>query len=127
MKPQVELDRLVKQVTEYIEDLASDIRIEYEPVIYEDEDANLSVYPPLSWSEDRCLDFQSQITEYTTELHLNTGYIISVYVLTPAQQVDEAQRELAKAEQRLASLRHLLCEAQTLGLMQTAKVEAIPA
>jgi hypothetical protein len=55
MKPQVELDRLVKQVTEYIEDLASDIRIEYEPVIY--EDANLSVYPPLSWSEDRCLDF----------------------------------------------------------------------
>jgi hypothetical protein len=52
MESKAELRYQIYELTDYILDLASEARVEYKPVICEDEHANLSVYPPLSWDEE---------------------------------------------------------------------------
>jgi hypothetical protein len=124
MKPIKELYRLIDELTEFIHDVAPAVRVEYEKTIYTDEDANLSVYPPLDWDEDLCWELQQKITEHTVDLHIDTGYFILVGVYMPDQQVAELQKELVQTKQKVQSLEKSLAEAETLGLLQPTYAQA---
>jgi hypothetical protein len=129
MKPSLEIERLVEQVEEFIDDLIPGARIKRETAPYSGEDARLSVYPPLSWDEEQCLEMQTQISSHTVDIHLDTGYVISVYVYMPAQQVTEAQRHLQEARAAVQAAEKILAEAQQIGLWQPQPTtpETIPA
>jgi len=117
MEPKVELRATLDDLTEFIHDLVPAARVELEPVIYEDEDANLTVYPPLLWDEEQCLDLQEKIGEYLSELLINTGYFILAYVLMPAHQVAAAEKRRQRAIETVEAADSVLAEAAALGLM----------
>lgn len=118
MEPKAELHHHIDDLMDYILDLVPDAHVEFEPVIYEDEHANLTVYPPLTWTEEYCLELQHKIGERVSDVHVETGYLILVYVCTPEQQVAEAQLELARVKQKLQSAEKILTEATALGLLK---------
>ncbi len=124
MEPKAELRRIIGELTDFILDLAPDASVEYEPVIYEDEHANLSVYPPLAWSEQQCALLQDRIGDRVSDLHIDTGYLILTYVVTPEQQVAEAQSELRNAQKEAQKAERVLAEARSLGLYQIAPDES---
>ena len=110
------LEDQTQAVIDYIHTLTPEVRIEQRNVIYQDEDANLDIYPPLTWDEERCLDFQEQISEYLVDVLIDSGYLILVYVYTPEQQIAKARRELTRTEQRQIQLGQFLGQAAALGL-----------
>jgi hypothetical protein len=125
MEPQAELWKVLDDLEEIILDLAPDVRVEIDSAIYEDEHVNLTIYPPLTWSEDQCVDLQERIGEHLVELHLETGYFILSYVLTPEQQIAEAKQTIHQAQQRVRAAEQVLSEAATLGLL-SQPVEVVP-
>lgn len=118
MEPKTELYHQIDEMVDYILDIEPQARVEVENATYEDEHANLSVYPPLAWDEDRCLALQRQIGERVSDVHLETGYLILVGVYSPDQQVEEAARELEWAKKKLQSAEKILSEAVTLGILK---------
>jgi hypothetical protein len=118
-----ELDRQIQALCEFIYTLSPEVRVERDEAIYEDEHANLQVIPPLSWDEDRCLEFQHKIAERATDIHMDTGYFILVYVYTPEEQIFLAQRELEQARQKQHRAEKVLSEAQELGLYRPTGVD----
>ena len=48
-----DLNSQIQAMVEFVRDLAPEVRVEHANVVYEDEHANLKVYPPLTWDEDR--------------------------------------------------------------------------
>lgn len=111
-----QLDGLIHQMINYIHTLAPDVRVEHVPVIYEDEHANLKVYPPLTWSEEECLDLHDQISERVVDVLVDFGYLILVYVYSPEQQIQMARHNLVFAQQQQAQATHFLQQAAVLGL-----------
>lgn len=121
-----DLEASIQQMIDYIYQLTPEVQVKFNPRIYEDEQANLSVYPPLAWDDERCLDLQEKIGDRVIEMLLDTGWLISVYVYMPEQQIAEAQREqelvektLKVIEQRREAAEHVLSQAKSLGLLQT--------
>lgn len=114
MSKEVELQ--IQAVIDYIQTQASEVRVEQRDVIYQDEDANLDIYPPLSWDEERCLDFQEQISSHLVDVLLDSGYLILIYVYTPEQQIAKARRELARTQRRQVQIGQFLGQAAALGL-----------
>jgi hypothetical protein len=108
-----ELRRQVDAMMTYIRDLAPEVVVRFTGVIYEDEDANLQVYPPLGWDEDRCLELQHRIAQHGVDVLLETGHLILVSVRTPEQQIAEAKHERTRADK-------VLRRASALGLLQPA-------
>ena len=47
-----ELDFQIQKMMDFIHSLSPEVRVEYTDVIYEDENANLKVYPPLTWDKE---------------------------------------------------------------------------
>ncbi|MGQ9627667.1 MAG: hypothetical protein ACUVV0_12285 [Anaerolineae bacterium] len=100
------LDRLLAEFQSYIKELCPEARIETSTDVYETEDADIFVYPPLNWDEDRCLELELKLAEKSVEALDDWGYNILVYVYEPEQQLAEAaqkQREAAKILQVAAS------------------------
>jgi hypothetical protein len=123
MKNSISLDAQVELMMNYIHDLEPDVRLKFNPQVYEDEHANISVYPPLLWDDEHCLNFQEKIGDRVIDVHLDSGFLILVYVYMPQQQVAEARRErelaektLKATEQRRAEAEQVLTEAKALGL-----------
>ncbi len=108
-----ELRKQVDAMMTYVRDLAPEVIVRFTGVIYEDEDANLEVYPPLSWDEDRCLDLQHRIAQHGVDVLMETGYLILVSVRAWEQQIAEAKHERAQADK-------VLQRASALGLLQPA-------
>lgn len=119
-----ELDRQVLGLINYTYSIAPEVQVLREDIIYEDEHANLQVYPPLSWDEDRCLELQHEIAERAVDIHLESGYLILVYVYTPEEQIFLAQRELEQARQKQQRAEKVLSEAQELGLYRAVGKES---
>ncbi len=124
MQDIADLDIQVELMINYIHNLEPGIRVKFNPRLYEDEHANINVFPPLSWDDDRCLDLQEKIGDRVIDIYLDTGFLISVYVYMPQQQIAEAQRErelvereLMLVEQRREATRQLLRQAKKLGLL----------
>jgi hypothetical protein len=118
-----ELGSQVDAMIHYICRLAPEVQVEYIPDIFEDEHANLEVYPPLSWDDERCLDLQEEIGAQVVDVHVKSGYLIGVYVYMPEQQIAKAQQELEKARKKQHKAQKILAEAERLGLYRTTGVE----
>ncbi len=129
MEPKAELRKIIYELTDFILDLAPEARVKHESVIYTDEHANLTVYPPLDWNEEKYDALQEMISERVSDLHFETGYLILVDVLEPEQQVAEAERHLQEARAAVQAAEKILAEAQQIGLWQPKPTtsEAIPA
>ena len=121
-----DLNSQIQAMVQFAHDLAPEVRVEHANVIYEDEHANLKVYPPLTWDEDRCLALQQRVSERAVDIHLDSGYLILVYVYTPEQQIEQARQRRGRAEQELVLVqrRHaeadrILREAAALGMLDS--------
>ncbi len=117
------LNRKVKEMMDFIYSLSSEVRIEHIHTIYEDEDANLRLYPPLTWTEEQCLDLQHDIAEHVSDLLVDSGYLILVYVYTPEEQIalarsklTESHRKIVLAQQQSAQAHQFLTQAAAIGL-----------
>jgi hypothetical protein len=111
-----ELCEQIEGLVEYIKKLAPEVHVFETGEIFEDEHANLEVYSPLTWTEKQCRNLQRQIAERAVDIHMDTGYLILVYVCTPEQQVAEARLEFARAKQKIQATEKILAEAEALGL-----------
>lgn len=114
------LENQVQTLMEFIYDLAPEVQIEPTNVISEDEHANLDVYPPLTWSEDECLELQHRIAKRTVNVLVDSGYFILAYVYTPEQQIELAQYKLTQVQQQWESANRVLHNAAALGLFHEA-------
>lgn len=124
MEREAELHSAIHTLIDYIIQLTPEVFVKEEKVIYEDEHANLEVYPPLTWDEEQCIDLQEKIGERVSELHVETGFLVLVYVVSPLQQVVEVQRELIQLKQRERAIEKKLAEAAALGLLKLAPAQA---
>lgn len=106
----------IQQMINYIHMLAPEARVEHKDVIYGDEDANLKIYPPLTWSEQQCDELEEQIGERVVDVLIEAGYLILVGVYTPEEQVARMRQKFAIAQQEQAQANQFLAEAAALGL-----------
>ncbi len=113
-----ELIELVEAMKTRIKEIAPTVQVIETAEIFEDEDVNLEIYPPLTWTNEQCRTLQRQITGHAADLYIDTGYLILVYVCTPEQQVAEAQLELMRVKQQIQSAEKTLAEAEQLGLLK---------
>jgi hypothetical protein len=112
------LEHQIQTLVEFIYELSPEVQVEQVNGTYEDEHANLDVYPPLTWSEDQCLKLQHRIAERTVDVLIDSGYFILVYVYTPEQQIELAQYKLTQVQQQWESANRILHNAATLGIFQ---------
>jgi hypothetical protein len=124
-----ELSEVVGEFSEFIRTLAPDVKIIYTDEIFEDEHANLEVYPPLTWTAAQCRNLQRDIADHALDIHLEHGYLILVYVCTPEQQIEEAERRRSEAINEVQAAERILAEAKLLGLVngQSKPTEPVPA
>ena len=113
-----ELSELIQALKLSIKELSPDVCVSETDEIFEDEHANLEVYPPLTWTNEQCRALQRQIAAQASDMHIDTGYLILVYVCTPEQQVAEAQLELVRVKKKIQSAEKVLIEAAALGLLK---------
>lgn len=118
------LEQKIRELTEFIYDLAPEVFVERKDVIYEDEHANLKIYPPLSWEDQQCFELQHAIAGQSLEILLESGYMLQAYVYTAGEQVQEAQNKLVQAHQQEEAARLLLAKAANLGLQPA--LSAVP-
>jgi hypothetical protein len=110
------LELQIEDLVSFIKELAPEVRVERENVIYEDEHANLKVYPPLTWDEDRCFELQDRIAERVVDALIDTGYLILVGVYTPQQQIELARQRSATARKQWQAADQVLRQAAVVGL-----------
>jgi hypothetical protein len=110
------LELQIEDLVSFINELAPEVRVERENVIYEDEHANLKVYPPLTWDEDRCFRIQDRIAERVVDALIDTGYLILVGVYTPQQQIELARQRSATARKQWQAADQVLRQAAVVGL-----------
>lgn len=110
------LEHQIEDLVSFIKGLAPEVRVERENVIYEDEHANLKVYPPLTWDEDRCFELQDRIAERVVDILVDTGYLILVGVYTPQQQIELARQRSAMARKQWQAADQVLRQAAVAGL-----------
>jgi hypothetical protein len=110
------LEHQIEDLVSFIKELAPEVRVERETVIYEDEHANLKVYPPLTWDEDRCFELQDRIAERVVDILVDTGYLILVGVYTPQQQIELARQRSATARKQWQAADQVLRQAAVVGM-----------
>ncbi len=113
-----ELIELIQAMKAHIKELSPDVCVVETDEIFEDEHANLEIYPPLTWTNEQCRALQRQIAAHAADVHMDTGYLMLVYVVTPEQQVTEAQLELVRVKQKIQSVEKILAEAEQIGLLK---------
>ena len=112
----IQLEQQIQDMIKYIRKLIPEVRVKETNVIYEDENANLKVYPPLTWNEEDCLTLQEKISEHSIDILIDTGYLILIYVYMPAQQIALTRHKLAIAQQQEVEANRFLAQAVTLGM-----------
>lgn len=124
-----ELDERIDDLVAYIKALAPEVNVLKTGEIFEDEHANLEVYSPLTWTNEQCRTLQRQIAAHTADMHMDTGYLVLVYVCTPEQQIAEAQLTLLRAKKKIRVAEKVLAQAAHLGLLQpeSAAADLVPA
>lgn len=116
----LEIDKLREQ----IRGLAPEVDVQLTGEVFEDESANLEVYPPLSWTEQQCRELQYKTSDLAIDLLLETGHLVLVYVCKPEQLVIEAEHRLKRARQEVEAAERILAEAYTLGIIPPAALQA---
>lgn len=111
-----ELKTQIQTMIEFIYSLSADVRVKHTDVIYEDEHANLQVYPPLTWAEQHCLELEDKIAEEVINVLINSGFLILVRLYTPEEQIAQARQKLAEVQRQTIKTTHFLAHAAALGV-----------
>jgi hypothetical protein len=99
------IEQSIAELVGHIKALCPDARIRVTGNRFEDEDANIDVYPPLDWTLDQLDELEEEIAEKKLETLLERGHFIHTFIYEPEQQVEEALRQKAEAERVLAEAR----------------------
>ena len=87
-KPSLErnrsLDSLLTEFSLYVKELCPEASIEITKTIYEDEDANIVVRPPVQWTVEATRCPGRRPAERSIDILLQTGYHILIGVFEPA-------------------------------------------
>ena len=87
-KPSLErnrsLDSILTEFSLYVKELCPEASIEITKTIYEDEDANIVVRPPVQWTVEACDTLEERLAERSIDILLQTGYHILIGVFEPA-------------------------------------------
>ena len=96
------LEQSIAELVSYIKALCPDARLRVTGNRFEDEDANIDIYPPLSWTLNQLDELEEKIREVKLDILLEGGHFIHTFVYEPAQQIEEARRQKVEAERVLA-------------------------
>ena len=96
------LEQSIAELISYIKDLCPDARLRITGRRFEDEDANIDIYPPLDWTLNQLDELQERIGDKKLDILTERGVFIHTFVYEPEQQIEEALRQKAEAEQLLA-------------------------
>lgn len=119
---QSQLSDQIERLVQFIHSQAPDVRVILSSDRFDSEDANLEVYPPLSWTEQECRDLQTRIAEQAIEPLVDYGYLILSYVYKPEQQIAAAKSQLEFARKSTQSAQKILSDAMKLGLIQSDSI-----
>ncbi len=93
------IEQSIAELVGHIKALCPDARLHVTGNRFEDEDANIDVYPPFDWTMD---ELEEKIGEVKLDILLEHGHFIHTFVYEPEQQIEEARRQKAEAERVLA-------------------------
>jgi hypothetical protein len=96
------IEQSIAELVGYIKALCPDARLRVTGNRFEDEDANIDIYPTLDWTMDQLDELEEEIAEKKLEILIERGHFIHTFVCEPEQQVEEALRRKADAERVLA-------------------------
>ncbi len=96
------LEQSIAELVSYIKALCPDARLRVTGNRFEDEDANIDVYPPFDWTFDQLDELEEQIGDKKLDILVERGYYVHTFVYEPEQQIEEALRQKAEAERVLA-------------------------
>jgi len=77
------LDSILTEFSLFVKELCPGASIEISRTTYEDEDANIFVRPPVSWTAEECDALEERLSERSIDILLQTGYHILVGVFEP--------------------------------------------
>jgi hypothetical protein len=96
------LEQSVAELVGYIKELCPGARLRVTGRRFEDEDANIDIYPPLDLTLDQLDELQEKIGDKKLDILTERGVFIHTFVYEPEQQIEEALRQKAEAERVLA-------------------------
>ena len=96
------IEQSIAELVGHIKALCPDARLRVTGNRFEDEDANIDVYPPLNWTLYQLDELEEKIADKKLDILIERGHFIHTFVYESEQQVEEALRLLAEAERVLA-------------------------
>jgi len=96
------VEQSIAELVGHIKSLCPDARLRVTGNRFEDEDANIDIYPPLDWTMAQLDELEEKIGEVKLDILLERGHFIHTFVYEPEQQIEEALRQKAEAERVLA-------------------------
>jgi hypothetical protein len=96
------LEQSIAELASYIKSLCPNARLRITGRRFEDEDANIDIYPPLEWTIEQLDELEEKIGDKKLDILIERGHFIHTFVYEPEQQVAEALRHKAEAERVLA-------------------------
>jgi hypothetical protein len=96
------LEQSIAELVSYIKELCPDARLRVTGNRFEDEDANIDIYPPLDWTLSQLDELEEKIGDRKLDILTARGHFIHTFVYEPEQQIEEALRQKAEAERVLA-------------------------
>ena len=80
------LDHILTEFSLFVKELCPEASVEVTKTIYEDEDANILVWPPVAWAAEACDTLEERLSERSVDILLQTGYHILVGVFETASK-----------------------------------------
>ena len=96
------VEQSIAELVGHIRALCPDAQLRVTGNRFEDEDANIDVYPPLNWTLEQLDELEAKISEVKLDILLERGHFIHTFVYEPEQQIEEARRQKVEAERVLA-------------------------
>lgn len=78
------LESLLTEFSLFVKELCPEATMEITETAYEDEDANIFVWPPISWTAEDCDALEERLSARSIDILLQTGYHILVGVFETA-------------------------------------------
>jgi hypothetical protein len=78
------LDHVLTEFSLLVKELCPEASVEVTKALYEDEDANILVRPPVDWTVEDCDTLEERLSERSVDILLQTGYHILVGVFEAA-------------------------------------------
>lgn len=78
------LERLITVFCLFIKERCPEASISVTKDVFEDEDADIDVYPPSSWTEEQAYALHDQLAEKSVQILRETGYLILAGVFEPS-------------------------------------------